>query len=385
MDLFLIIIIVVVGLIGITFLVAMYSKKSTLKAVCAADSDCSAGDICVHSRDFSKNMCVQKDKKDCVMEKCTADSDCAKCFNFPPYQCVDTSTGDYKTSDGKPFPAGKWCLPRVDSSTTCNPVTSDTVVTVADDGYKYRCSCLYNFITQASVDSDCNIPLTCDGQGELYVPSYPKKICSQDADCGDGGWCSNRQCYVNWKGNTNLNPVEGLCKCNVGYTPFNEKEGKDVYKKKCVVNSCYPGTKGEDGACVCPAGTVACPAAKNSPYCKIESICAPDPCAPGGKYENGACRCGAGYAEEKADNFVGSRCRQLCEEGNNICGDRGTCYAENGVEKCRCNSGHIPADENDTVCSDKCIQSGGYTTDDAACCSRASNRCSPLYTDRCCA
>lgn len=396
-------------------------KTRYISGTCVDNSDCPKNFVCLENpENNNEKECLPTNKFFCQtypftsLTQCEckldengdcidAKNECQICANNPAFSCVRvTNSKPYSwTQDGKKVNVpisnpgqtkdGKyygWCLPNIDTTTqTCNPFTSEYILTGDPNTGKYEwgCYCKYQnlFDHVQGPTSDCTFVRACGmpneelGQkfGTLMVPTEMK--CKKNEDCKENDICLNLQtpppcgnnnesceksdncvCHTEWKGVVaqNTNPLTGQCVCN------NEKNLKyqclqrsqDSYEMNCVqgfcngfsvdeskncnVSQCYLN---QDNCvcCKCPPGYIRCPDDINSNnelailFCKQNGPqCILDPCktdsVPNGYYDPKKRHCvcpGENNIVAPDENSpVGQICVNACDP--NPCGNRGTCY-----------------------------------------------------------
>ena len=255
-------------------------------------------------------------------------------FHLSPraYVCI-TNTANNEIID---IPDGKWCLPRVKTN-ACNQFSGDSILVKEGESYAWKCNCKYpDLFNNKGEFGDCINEIACGaeyGHGNL--------VCSDDIEV-----CKDRKGDERkWVENPDWDPKYGICECNNSLSFVDESDySKDIYMKKCLHDNCYPGTKDpKSNNCECPDGYISCPSdipSNNKNRCMV-SQCIKDPCLPYGTYQNNdgniTCKCNDGYTLKETDqSIIGHICYKPCDEYNNPCGDRGTCYVnENNVAKCK--------------------------------------------------
>lgn len=237
-----------------------------------------------------------------------------------------------KYEDGNTYtiPKGKYCLPaKVDTSTKCNPYTSDPVLSkVSDSLYKWRCYCKYpQWFASAGLDKDCNVPLMCNVQDNSNNKLY---------HCKTGGYVSNDlgeiTCLdgstpIEYSNNDKTDPKNIFCKCAPGSYFYDNKE---LQLKECIDSPC-----GNDGTPVYnPDGTLDCKCPINSFSCNR----LPD---------DKKSECSVGCIR---DTCIPENVAEKCKNG----GDPSFCKTEyNGKDGCDCGSEY-------TFIKDKNLPTNGY-------------------------
>jgi len=210
---------------------------------------------------------------------------------------------------------------------------------------------------------------------------------------------SNCVCHTQWLNIPDkIDPLSGQCICNSGLDFQCTVHASDSFSFNCVTNqNCYPyqedPNSGNCGAkchrqgdqcvcCLCPPGYIRCPDDITTnqslqEYCMLNgATCIPDPCntaqngPPNGHWDPaGGCICATGYiAVDDTNSAVGAVCLDPCNSAINPCGNRGSCFVQNGQAQCT-NCVAPYTNEGDNTCSCSGEDPGLGVGNGAECCS----------------
>lgn len=380
---------VIIILIGVILFCGLYAirKQPKYNPIKPKNPDDPVFEDCMVVKDGKLNL-----------RKCDSSDACKSCKGNV-HNCItvdDENPLKYRHSDGKQYdiPNGKWCIPEIQQSETCNRFTGAYILAKAGDSYAWVCECTNpKLFDKESYWSDCTEEVACLSQiggGELVCPPH-------NSACKEG---------TPWLTGKNWDPAIGVCKCDKSKGYIASDDGKF-----CVRDGCGDGGEDQgDGTCKCPVGELSCPGdipadSWYAPQCnRTHPICVTDPCGPGGRFDPdaGVCICDEanGYYDDiDPQSIVGHKCVKLCTSTNNPCGDRGECkvdiacirkvqagestgipskcVAGSGLNVCmqcdncrNCTGGYKQGECNQ--CNVQCTRDNGDCSDDSDCCS---NRC----------
>ena len=225
---------------------------------------------------------------------------------------------------------GKYCLPDKMVDIYCNPYTSDKLLTLENNLYKWKCVCKDPFKFDGPTCSNIKICGLRDGTSNPNP--YNKRALIRSGT-------SSKPDYWDYKKSV-WDPIKDTeCICG-------EKETYFSNTKRCLPNTCGKGgttDPTDNRSCKdCADGYISCDRINISTEVPDKGICfmpscIPDPCSGGGDNKNGSlspntdvCMCNDGYFDLPDPNSViGHSCQNPCET-HNPCGkgdeQRGDCY-----------------------------------------------------------
>jgi len=388
-----IIFIIAIPVIIIFFIIIInLSSSKQYKDECNSDADCPKNERCQFNPDYNKKLCSSGHTcfitPNSSLLECDAsdiDNSCNICNNQPAYKCVVVNDNHpYKVNTGygtftslkNSNPGKGWCLPPLQTSITCNPLTSDTILTETFDEeghvvYNWSCYCKYpQLVTKSINGTDCDVEVACDYQNsgnQLYVPDGSSISCQSDDQCNptissDPKICYEESCYKKWIVDKDTDPTTGICKCKSPQHYIGTKTNKYCVKDGCAPNGHSDG----DGNCICDNNYIECPgdkifneSVKNQ--CSANNhICIPDPCVNGTADKDLGCLCNDGYIRERDYSsptlYI---CKKSCIDPN-FCEDRGKCTVtgdkKSGTDKEVCEQCKCPWESSD---DNRCSNSSG--------------------------
>ena len=356
----------------ILIIIANWSQNKTYKGECTSNADCQGNETCQFNIDYNKKLCSSGHTcfitPDSSLLECDAsdiDNSCNVCNNQPAYKCVVVNNDHpYKIKvDDNTFislknsnPGKGWCLPPLQTSSKCSPLTSDTVLTeTGHDVYNWSCLCKYPELVTKSTDSgDCDQQVACGYEStgvDLYVPDGSSTTCSNSIPCNSTASepkiCYRESCYKKWSVDKDTDPTTGICNCLNGTTYIGTTTNKFCISDNCSPHGKTDSTDPEGKKCVCDTGYIECPGEYikdtilNQKCTTIgHSTCIKDPCGNGQANKDYGCACDDGYVREyDEDSPTLYTCKLECNNPN-FCGDRGTCSVVgtgyDKYEECQC-------------------------------------------------
>jgi len=365
------IIIILLLLIPIIYIVYNYYQKQNTNT---NSNNACQGDQCIKTIKcgvLSSNTIKKCDDNSSICESCQCTSDpnvrqnCMSCtkvdqnnkynVNISEDNCKDPFQWD-KTVNKCYLKDGSYCLPQKMIDITCNPYTSDKLLTLNGNVYEWKCICKNPFKFDGDTCSNIKVCGLNDGTTNPINPNNPKlsrALIRKDSSPSD---------Y--WNINSTWDPFkDSICLCK-------EHEEYDEKTQSCLPTRCEPGTQKTDKICDCPTGYISCDKinlsnGQEKGICYMPS-CVPDPCGVNGKLGNSdLCECNENYYDLIDPNSViGHSCQNPCIT-NNPCGDRGDCFIwdetnDNITWTISCNN-------NDQLCSGKYLfetENGDYLQSD---------------------
>ena len=332
--------IIILLLILIPILYIIFTSYHTETSTTNSNSDTNIKTIPCGVLSSSTIKKCDKDSNICQSCQCSSDpsiiENCMTCttVNEQNKYIVALSKEDCKdpfewndTTNKCQLKDGKYCLPVQMNNITCNPYTSDKVLTLKNNVYQWTCL--------------CKNPFKFDGP-----------TCSNIKICGLGDGTSNpnptnKRALI--KSGTASNPIPTYWSQKSDWDPIEDSEcicgEQEIYfsnTQSCLPAKCGFGASQVGNSCIdCPTGYISCDTINTSVEVPDKGICfmpscIPDPCSGGpdkkGSLSNtGACICSDGYFDSPDPNSViGHSCRNPCSPENNPCGEgnekRGECY-----------------------------------------------------------
>ena len=223
---------------------------------------------------------------------------------------------------------GKYCLPDKMVDIYCNPYTSDKLLTLENNLYKWKCVCKDPFKFDGPTCSNIKICGLRDGTSNPNP--YNKRALIRSGTASDP-----IPDYWDYKKSVWDPITDSECICG-------EKETYYSKTKSCLPNTCGKGgttDPTDNRSCKdCADGYISCDRINISTEVPDKGICfmpscIPDPCSGGGDNKNGSlspntdiCMCNEGYFDLPDPNSVIEHsCQNPCKT-NNPCGERGDCY-----------------------------------------------------------
>jgi hypothetical protein len=215
---------------------------------------------------------------------------------------------------------GKYCLPVEMNDITCNPYTSDKVLTLKNNVYQWTCLCKNPF--KFDGDTCSNIKICGLGDGTSN-PRNNRALIKKGTESNPDYWNKTSE----WDPLTDS-------KCLCAKDEFYEEKSQS-----CLPSTCGFGVSQDKNHCKdCPKGYISCDqinidslTQQEKGICVMPS-CVSDPCGKNGYLSNtGVCVCNDGYFDlPDPGSVIGHSCQNPCSPENNPCGQgnekRGECY-----------------------------------------------------------
>ena len=330
------IIIILLLLIPIIYIVYNYYQKQNTNT---NSNNACQGDQCIKTIKcgvLSSNTIKKCDDNSSICESCQCTSDpnviqnCMSCtkvdqnnkynVDISEDNCKDPFYWD-KTVNKCYLTDGSYCLPEKMIDITCNPYTSDKLLTLNGNVYEWKCICKNPFKFDGDTCSNIKICGLNDGTTN---PSNPNNSKLSRALIR-----KNSSPLEYWIINSTWDPFkDSECLCR-------ENEKYDEKTQSCLPTTCGFGANTDPSnknKCLkCPTGYISCDEinlsnGQEKGICSMPS-CIPDPCGVNGNLGNTEkCVCNKNYYDLIDPNSViGHSCQNPCIT-NNPCGDRGDCF-----------------------------------------------------------